>query len=350
MNNVISTYAAFSKNDQLRLSSSSGALFSIFAKYILQRNGVVYGVTMSQDCQRAEYIRIDNQSDLIKLQGSKYLQAKIGNVYQQLKVDLDFGTIVLFSGTGCQINGLKEFLNKNYSNLYCIEVICHGVPSPKLWKKYVQYIEKEAAASLVGVNFRCKGGGLSKLENIETNKDHKILYESKNMNPYMQMFLKNYCLRPSCYECLAKDSKRSDITIGDFWGIEHIFPNMNDGKGISLVITRTINGQKLFDNISENIRYKNVSYKEGVRYNTAEYRSVSRPVERDSFFIDMNQMDFNLLKKKYITTNQMSIKRKIKKLILNIFLQKHTGEDNLKNEDYGLCFTFKEKHESRMKK
>lgn len=139
--NIMNTYAAYSKDEKLRLSSSSGAIFSLLAEQVINLGGTVYGVAMSQDCTSAEFIRVDKEDALSKLRGSKYLQAKIGNAYQQVKKDLESGLTVLFSGTGCQVNGLIGFLGKKYGNLYCVDVICHGVPSPRLWEKYVQYIE-----------------------------------------------------------------------------------------------------------------------------------------------------------------------------------------------------------------
>lgn len=346
--NSVSTYAAYSKDNKLRSESSSGAIFSLLAEQVLHQNGTVYGVAMSQDCKYAEFIRLDEQEDLFKLRGSKYLQARVGNTYQQVKADLECGLTVLFSGTGCQINGLKCFLGKEYDNLYCVDVICHGVPSPKLWKQYVQYVESEANAKLINVNFRCKDKGWSDFGIKRINSNHKSMYVSKDKDPYMLMFLRDYCLRPSCYECLVKQCKLSDLTIADFWGINEVLPEMNDGKGVSLVILRTRKGLELFNHIKANIVCKEVSYEDGVKGNPAEYRSARRPAEREYFFNDMATMSFEELKTKYAVPTYVSfkskVKRSIKKLILKTPASKFFGgRYKVNNQTYGMLFIFEEK-------
>ncbi|MFR1286988.1 MAG: coenzyme F420 hydrogenase/dehydrogenase beta subunit N-terminal domain-containing protein [Subdoligranulum sp.] len=127
-------YACFNKDKDVRLSSSSGAVFSSLAEYVLNKNGIVYGVTMSEDCYSAEFIAVKNKKELTKLRGSKYLQAKVRDAFKRVKEDLQSDKIVLFTGTSCQINGLKHFLGKDYKNLICVDVICHGAPSPALWR------------------------------------------------------------------------------------------------------------------------------------------------------------------------------------------------------------------------
>lgn len=271
------TFACINNNEEERLCSSSGGVFSLLAKCIIEQNGVVYGVGMTEDCYSAKFIRVDNTKQLYLLRGSKYLQAKTGNTYIKVKSDLDKGLLVLFSGTGCQINGLRLYLKRDYENLLCVDVICHGTPSPALWRKYVQFYEKKYG-KLHSVNFRCKDNGWDDFGMKEDS-----LYISKDIDPYMQMFLKNYSLRPSCYECTAKEIKMSDMTIADFWGIENIAPDMDDHKGTSLVLTRTEKGARLFGQIMEKMQIKEVSYRDGVRGNPSEYKSVDRPVQRDTF-------------------------------------------------------------------
>lgn len=347
MSDVISTYAAYSKDIKLRLESSSGAIFSLLAEKVLQQAGIIYGVTMSRDCQYAEYVRIDNREDLAKLRGSKYLQARVGNTYKKVKNDLEAGLSVLFSGTGCQVNGLKGFLGKDYENLYCVDVICHGVPSPKLWRKYVQYVESEVDAKLINVNFRCKDDGWSDFGIKRMDSNHKAMYVSKDKDPYMLMFLRDYCLRPSCYECVAKQHKLSDLTIADFWGINKVLPEMNDRNGVSLVILRTGKGSELFDRIKTDIVCKKVSYEDGVRGNPAEYRSAKRPEERNYFFDDMAALSFDELKAKYAVPTPVSLKQKIKKSIKKLILKtpasKFIGGYKLNSQTYGMLFTFEEK-------
>lgn len=316
MDNVLCTYAACAKDDELRLSSSSGAIFSLLAESILCRNGSVYGVAMTHDCKSAEFIRIISREDLAKLRGSKYLQARVGNVYQQVRADLESGMQVLFSGTVCQVNGLKLFLGKDFENLYCVDVICHGTPSPKLWKEYVQFFEEQSNANMVSVNFRCKDDSWYDFGIKRVDSNHVSTYLSKDKDPFLLMFLRNYCLRPSCYKCVAKNHKRSDLTLADFWGINRVIPGMDDGKGVSLVIVRTEKGKAFFDCIAERTTYVTVNYEDGVRKNRADYSSTARPHERDHFFEDMSAMSFSDLARKYSVPTPIPIKQKIKKAIV----------------------------------
>ena len=313
-------YACYNKDKDVRLSSSSGAVFSSLAEYVLNKKGIVYGVAMSEDCYSAEFIAVTDRSGLAKLRGSKYLQAKVGDTFKKVKVELQAGKLVLFTGTGCQVNGLKMFLGKDYGNLICMDVICHGVPSPALWREYAHYQERKSGGKLKRVNFRCKDEswtdfGMKKvLESIPENSIKKI-YISKDTDPYMQMFLRDYCLRPSCYECMAKKEKMSDLTSADFWGIKEVAPEMNDGLGTSLVLIRTPKGQELFGDISSKMKLKEVPYLAGVKENPAEYKSCIRPAQRDDFFNDMHAMSFEELGKKYSIPTEYPLKTKVKRKI-----------------------------------
>lgn len=328
------TYAAY-YDHTVRNDSSSGGIFSLLA----QQFEVVYGVAMTEDCYGAEFLRVEN--DIAPLRGSKYLQAKVGDAYKQAKQDLLDGRMVLFTGTGCQINGLKCFLGKDYENLVCVDVICHGTPSPALWQKYARYQEEKYGGKLSAVNFRCKDNGWKDF-GMEETVDAKQVYISKGKDPYMQMFLSDYCLRPSCYACVAKQVKLSDITIGDFWGIERIAPEMNDLKGTSLVLVRTVKGQALFDAIQKDLVWKEVSYEDGVSGNSPEYRSVGRPRQRDTFFEDMNRMAFERLSKKYMTVPlSKRMEQALRQIVRNIRSKVRGGVKYTKtNADYGVLFTF----------
>lgn len=321
----IKVYAGYNMNQDVRLSSSSGAVFSLLAESVLSFGGVVYGVKMSDDCFSAEFTRVMDIAGLVWLRGSKYLQARIGNTFKQVKADLLEGRCVLFSGTGCQVNGLKSFLGKEYDNLLCVDVICHGAPSPALWKKYAEYQEEKYGGKLKSVNFRCKEDswtnfGMKEVLEVTQHKKVKKLYIAKDDDSFMQMFLKDYCLRPSCYECTAKKVKMSDLTIADFWGINDVAPEMNDGNGTSLILVRTNKGMKLFKTISSNLKLKEVNFEDGVRSNPAENKSCRRPPQRDTFFEDMEALGFEEFEKKYAIpmTFKRRLKRKIKSVIKTI--------------------------------
>lgn len=300
------TYATYYEND-IRMKSSSGGIFSVVAS----KFDVIYGVAMTNDCYGAEFKRIDN-GDISLLRGSKYFQAKVNNTFKEVKKDLEDKKTVLFSGTGCQINGLRMYLGKDYDNLFLLDIICHGVPSPKLWKEYALYRES-IYGKLESVNFRCKENGWKDFGMKENQ-----VYISKDKDSFMRMFLRNYCLRPSCYDCHAKYFKKSDMTIADFWGIENVAYEMNDGKGTSAVIVRTDKGKEIFDIIKKDLKWKEVAYEDVIKYNPPEYKSVNRPKERDLFFKDLNTITFQEMERKYAADIRIPLKRRIKNKIKSI--------------------------------
>lgn len=340
-------YAAYCLDENIRLKSSSGGMITILAEHILAQNGAVYGVAMSEDCYSAEFIRITDSNGLEKIRGSKYLQAKLGNTFRQVKEDLESGRTVLFTGTGCQVNGLKAYLGKAYEKLYCVDVICHGAPSPELWREYVEFREKEYDSKVTYVSFRCKDDKDWNGFNMkEIDASDKVVHISRHVDPYFSLFVSNLSLRPSCYECLAKKLKQSDLTVADFWGIDNVAPEMNDNKGISLVIVRSEKGKELFAGISERLTIKSVSYEDGVRDNKAEYQPYPKPLQRDSFFKDMNRMPFEELSKKYLCE---SSKTKVKKIVKSV-IKKLMGGGKMKvtkYTDYWMCFVMRENHVER---
>ena len=315
MNQIKKVYAAYSMQLELRKKSSSGAVFSLIARNILEQNGVVYGVAMSRDLSSAEFVRAGTEEELSRLRGSKYLQAKAGKVFLRVREDLENGLTVLFTGTGCQIMGLRSFLNKDYESLYCVDVVCHGVPSPKLWREYVDYLEEKHGSRLVDVDFRCKDKGESAVAKLQPDHNKTVLYNVKDSDPYMLMFLRNYSLRPSCYECAAKTRNSADLSVADFWGINEVMRSMNDKDGVSLVIARTKKGCELFDGVKDKVVWKETSYETGVKKNSAVYSSVKRPSQRDSFFIDMEAMSFEELRTKYAVPAETPLKIKIKNAV-----------------------------------
>lgn len=289
MNDPINAYAAYCDDKSIRKASSSGGMFSIFAASILRNNGVVYGVAMSTDFYQAKIKRVENIDDLFEIRGSKYIQAKVGDAFKNVKQDLESGKNVLFAGTACQINGLKAYLRQKYNNLITIDIICHGVPSYKLWEKFV------SGKLMRSVDFRSKNKGWDNYGMMINGK-----YIPNNKNSYMKIYLQNACLRPACYECFSKEHKLSDITIGDFWGIDKIAPKMNDHLGTSLMIIRSEKGNDLFNEIKNEIKYQEVDYREAIKYNKSEYLSSKKPQYRDVFWQDMQNQDFEFLEKKYL--------------------------------------------------
>lgn len=312
-------YACINKDENIRMQSSSGGVFTLLAEYVLEKGGVVFGAAFDEEFA-VQHIAVDNIEDLEKLRGSKYLQSKIGDTYKQAKILLDGGRWVLFSGTPCQTSGLKSYLGKDYENLIMQDIICHGVPSPKVWERYVKFREAKAASQTRRTFFRDKKYGW---------KMYSILFDFANSTEYikilpqdfyMRAFLANLCLRSSCYECHSKSLNReSDITLADFWGIENVAPDMDDDKGTSLVFVNSVKGENLFSSIKEKIIYKEVDIDEAVKYNLSAYRSVTEPSKRRKFMKDIFEKDFGKIVEKYtkisIYTRTL---RKVKRIMKQI--------------------------------
>ncbi len=256
-NNVMASYAAFSKDEDFLKVSSSGAIFSELAIYVFNNDGVVFGAAFDESMM-VKHICIDKKEDLHLLQGSKYLQSNVGDSFKIAKELLNQGRLVLFTGTACQIAGLKSFLKKEYDNLLTVDVLCHGVPSPLLWKKYlIEMKKKNCNKRIVSVLFRDKRSGWNNYSCTVLFENGYKYSENHNSNLFMKLFLKNICLRPACHNCKFKELERqSDLTIGDCWGIEKVLPEMNNEKGVSIILTHTNKGADILEMISDRVRMK----------------------------------------------------------------------------------------------
>ena len=315
--------AAINMNDDIRLKSSSGGVFTLIAEEIINQGGVVFGAAFADDFRSVHHICVDNTDDLNKLRGSKYVQSKIGDSYKQAKDYLDSGRTVLFTGTPCQIGGLYSYLRKQYDNLLTQDIICHGVPSPMVWEKYVDEREQKAASTTQRMIFRHKKYGW---------KSYAVLFEFSNNTAYvknhredsfMKAFLLNSSLRPSCYACSFRGIKRqADVTLADFWGVHNVAPNMDDDKGTSLILIHSIKGKKLFDNISDKIRSLEVDTEVITRFNPAIIKSVLANKKRSAFFKAIQRADcfekaVKKVSKESIYIQARNIASKIKKKILD---------------------------------
>ena len=305
-------YACYCKDEDIRIKSSSGGIFTLLATYILFNSGVVYGVALDSEFN-VKHIRIDSIEKLENLRGSKYVQSNIGDTYKEVKKLLDDDIKVLFTGTPCQIEGLKCFLQKDYENLYTQDLICHGVPSPKVWRKYLEYQKNKNSEIIKSISFRNKDRSWT-LFGMKITFDSGVYSKDLGHDLFMQMFLQNICLRDSCYACKFKKYNRiSDITLADFWGINHIMPEMNDDKGTSLVIVNSEKGKRLFEEIKDSIVYETANLDDALKYNPSMIESVKVNNKRESFFEDLDEMDFESLAKKYLVKTSI-IKRGIRKL------------------------------------
>lgn len=293
------TYAVINKNPEIRKKSSSGGFFPALMENIFECGGVVYGVAFGKNLETCSHVRITEKEQSVLLMGSKYIQSSIGRSFSDAKNDLERGVLVLFSGTPCQIGGLKRFLGKEYSNLITVALICHGVPSPNLWLKYLSAEEKRFRRKIDHVNFRDKKFGW---EDYGIRKKGKGIdkFSDQLQDPYLTMFQKSYSLRPSCYACSVKEQKpQSDFTMGDFWGVDNVLSGFNDGYGTSLVMVHTKKAQALFEKLKTSLYFRDVDYLSAISCNKAYLSSSLLPKEREEFFGDMNSLSFKELAKKY---------------------------------------------------
>ena len=266
-----SVYAAYSKDDVLRENSSSGGIFAEIAKVVLARNGVVCGATYNDEFE-VYHCFVDSVDELPKLQGAKYSESCLGNIFSEILERLIKGQFVLFVGTPCQVAGLKSFVKKNYDNLCCMDFVCHGVPSPMAWKEYVKFRAKTDANGEmpVEINLRSKHTGWSKYQysnlfRYENGYEHSDI---SSQSLFMKLFFGDYISRPSCENCLFKGYARiSDITVGDFWGIWDIDDTLDDNRGTSVVLVQTEKGSNLWREIENRIHFKQVTLEQSSLYN-----------------------------------------------------------------------------------
>ncbi len=312
-------YALKNKDEQIRETSSSGGAFTALAQYVIKQGGIVFGVAFDEKL-KVSHIGVEKQEDIEALRRSKYVQSNIKNTYIEAKDALNEGRLVLFTGTPCQIGGLKAFLKKEYENLYTQDCFCHGVPSPMVWEKYLQYVKNKYKREVKRVIFRDKAKSWRDWAITLQFEDGSSLTQTVADNLYAQAFLKDFCLRPSCYQCQFKGVNRiADITLADFWGVQHLLPEMDDNKGTSLVLVHTEKGKKLFDKVAESFIYKETETDKAIEHNLCAVSSVKMPEKRAQFMDGVVKEPFNKTKKYYDVSLRKKMKRvlaKIKNIIL----------------------------------
>lgn len=289
---LVAVYGAKNRDDAVRFTSSSGGMFTLLAEEVLRQGGVVAGAALDEKLA-VRHVLVDNVDDLFKLRGSKYVQSEIGTIYREVRQQLLAGKKVLFSGTPCQIAGLKGYLVKPFANLLTVDVVCHGVPSPRVYCKHLAELGEEAGEPVVQVRFRDKAKGWKSGETLFLT-EHQRFGASKRQETYMRLFLNNISIRPSCGEC-AFNNKRSlaDITIADYWGIDKQFPEFDDDKGVTLVLVNSRAGADLLALVKEQAELIVTDFAKGAEYNLAVSKSLPLHSQRAFFF---EQLDAYTLK------------------------------------------------------
>ena len=306
-------YAAYSKDEHIRLDSTSGGMFSTLALELYKQNAYVGGAVYNEDHTVSQIISQDcNKLDEIR--SSKYLQSKSEGIYKQIKTALNRGERVLYCGCPCQIQALYKYIGRDHDNLITCDFICRGVNSPKVFLKYMDMLEKQFQAKAIKIKFKAKKWGwhnFSLRVNFANGKEYcKDRWHDLFFIGYLQSG--NFA-RPSCYECPFKGfPQKGDITLADFWGIEKIDSTMDQDKGTSLVMINSDKGKLLFDSVKDNIVWRQFTMKDAEKGNPAINHSI-KPAnqDREAFFMDLDKMPFDLLAQKFFPLPTLKTKLKI---------------------------------------
>ena len=273
-------YAAVNKSDEERRNSASGGMYYILAKEIIKRNGVVFGVEYTDDL-KVKHNYAENLEDCKKFSDSKYVRSDLNHSFEKVKEFLDAGRWVLFTGTSCQNQALKIYLGKEYEKLILCDILCHANPSPKVYKMYLENLEKKYNKKVKHISFRTKENGWRDQTPIIEFEDNTKIAEPT----YFKAFVTELISRPSCSNCqFASYNRQSDMTIGDFWGIQKVLnnPEIDDGKGVSVFLVNTEKGKKFFEEIKDNMNIVKTEKIEALRYNRHANYQVHR--NREKFF------------------------------------------------------------------
>ncbi len=250
--NIPKVLACWQKNDTIRVQSTSGGVFTSLATNVLNHGGTVFGVSFEND-YIVKHIEVTKTEEIHKLRGSKYVQSYIGDTYREIEKRLKDGKKVLFSGTPCQVAGLNNYLNKKYDNLITGDIVCHGVPSPKFFKRYIQDITNNYSKKIKNISFRYKSPSWSKFSMKIDFDDGSTYKKDKYKDTYLVAFLYDYITRECCHDCkYTSENRVSDITLADFWGyVSEKMKYRNNEKGISLLLLNSDMGEKLFKNVED---------------------------------------------------------------------------------------------------
>lgn len=291
---------AYSKNETTRLDSTSGGIFSELAEAIWKENGYVSGA-IYDDKWMVKHIVTNSRNDIKKLRSSKYIQSRIENCYREIEDKLKEGNNVMICAAPCQIAGLVNYLGKEYDNLILCDFICRGVNSPKIFKKYLESLEKKYHAKISKIKFKDKTYGWHSFSTRIEFENGKKYIGNRYLDSFMIGYLQyNAFMRPACYECHFKDFPRlSDITLADFWGIENIDKTLDQNKGTSMILLNSQKGKELFEKIQDNLNWKIIDSDKAFIENQCVHKSANMTEARKQVLTRMDEMTYDELKKRY---------------------------------------------------
>lgn len=307
------TYAVRLKDEPTLYKSASGGAFAGLAICVIENGGIVYGARYDENL-RVFHSKAKTIEEVIPQLSSKYVQSDTEHTYTEVKEQLAAGRLVLYSGTGCQIAGLKSFLKKDYPNLILVDLVCHGVPSPLLFAKYIELLEKKHGAKIKEFDFRDKKNGWG--YGIKYKYKYKYKYGRSEYSPYFKYFMDGVIYRECCYKCKYANTQRcGDITIADYWGINKCHPEFFSTKGVSLVLINTSKGQKFFENSFRKFHYIESRLEYAVENNENLKKPTTRKNHiRNTIYCGINDMKVEKYFKEKFPLN-IPTKQKIKLLI-----------------------------------
>lgn len=309
-------YIIQNKDQQILRESTAGGAFTAIAEYILNKNGVIFGVELSKDLQ-AKHIYVENKNELYRFRNSKYMQSimdETGKTQRKVKEFLDADRYVCFSGTPCQIEGLKKYLKKDYPKLITVDVVCRAVPSPFIFRKYIEYQEHKMNQKISSVRFRDKYYGYKySTMNVMTNKNQGKYHKGVESDPWLRAFFSNICDRPSCHKCnFRKQYRVSDFTIWDCFNVGRFSKNLDNDKGATRMLIHSEKGKAIFRDICGEYNYVQVNPEKLIEGSKEVKASVAPNDKRKAFFDDANRMNGVELYEKYFPD---TLKVKLERII-----------------------------------
>ena len=287
---AIETFAAKTRDAGVIQNSSSGGVFTELAKEALSQGGVVYGAAFDS-ALRVAHIRVTTESELVALQKSKYVQSDTGGVFEQVKQDIDQGKLVLFSGTPCQVAALRSYMRKPSDSLICVDVACHGAPSPTDFERCKRFIENKYKGKLVRFDFRTKARGWTHMCSFETESEsgkRRVFFVKPYQLPYYYFFLHGYSFRDSCYACpYASLNRVGDVTLADCWNVESLKIGFETKNGASLVLANTELGRRFLDSVSSRLERKRVDAAFAASSNQPFRAPCKKPERREALLQDV---------------------------------------------------------------
>ncbi|WP_294593313.1 Coenzyme F420 hydrogenase/dehydrogenase, beta subunit C-terminal domain [uncultured Bacteroides sp.] len=284
---VQDVYASYIKDVSQRQQSTSGGIFYVIAKWVIERGGIVYGAAFD-DRFKLIHVGIETINDLDRLRGSKYLQSYLGTVFLEIKEHLKTERWVYFVGCGCQVAGLNAFLRKKYNTLITSDLVCHGVPSQLMFDWHLDYLRKKEKSEITSYSFRdLSGWGVCETYEFssQTRGKGKRILPSYSLSPYLYSFMWAFNYRYSCYDCkFARVPRQGDITLGDYWGVAKFFPELDRTKGISLILVNTFQGISIWNSLKESVEYRKSKINDAACENANLVHKTEMPVIRTTCY------------------------------------------------------------------